>query len=271
MSLFLPPSFPLSFSPPTPSLSPCASFQSGRVCQVPDPGAGRSKADKGTGDLLFYSGIAQNGIPYRLGHRIPSFIPFASFTHSTLYCFSIFFVTLPHPSLRIVCKLKHMWGCGIRRGGFWELTSHFVRVVGIVLVNWTHRVRRWESGKHLFKTKRPTRPSAKTTQKLALDTMTTNYLHIHGLKTQQCSPHNDNYLHISLQIAHNILHSSLLKYTNPHIQLVKLHPLTRTQTMADTNSPGHTTKLPIHSRHKAWEKERNDPMNSQPKPKNATR
>lgn len=82
------------------------------------------------------------------------------------------------------------------------------------------------------------------------DTMTTNYLHTHRLKTQ-CSPHNDNYLHITIPIAHNILHRSQLKYTNPHIQLLKLHQVTRTQTMADTHSPGHTTKLPIHSRHKA--------------------
>lgn len=60
----------------SPRLSLCRpSFRQSGVCQVPNPWAERSKADKETGDLLFYSGKAKNGIPHRTGHHIlPPFL-----------------------------------------------------------------------------------------------------------------------------------------------------------------------------------------------------
>lgn len=68
-------------------------FRQKGVCQVPNPWAKRSKADKETGDLLFYSGKAKNGIPHRPGHCIlPLFSPSSSFPHSILLSgFSLFF------------------------------------------------------------------------------------------------------------------------------------------------------------------------------------
>lgn len=65
------------------SLSSLAWFSLGRlpfkpkgVCQVPNPLAKRSKADKETGDLLFYSRKAKKWNPHRPGHCIlPPFLP----------------------------------------------------------------------------------------------------------------------------------------------------------------------------------------------------
>lgn len=81
-----------------------ASFQRQRgVCQVPNPWAERSKTDKETGDLLFYSRKAKMESLIDRGHHIlPLFYPSSSFTHSILLSsFSLFpslsLLPLPHP------------------------------------------------------------------------------------------------------------------------------------------------------------------------------
>lgn len=98
---FLAPSpFSLLSDPPPPSPLPrshCSSvsslarfslcrlpFRQKGVCQVPNPLAKRSKADKETGDLLFYSRKAKkNGILLVQGSAFfPLFSPSCSFTHS---------------------------------------------------------------------------------------------------------------------------------------------------------------------------------------------
>lgn len=57
--------------------SPCRlPFKPKGVCQVPNPLAKRSEADKETGDLLFYSRKAKKWNPHRPGHCIlPPFLP----------------------------------------------------------------------------------------------------------------------------------------------------------------------------------------------------
>ncbi len=82
-------------------------FRQRGVCQVPNPWAERSKADKETGDLLFYSGKAKmESLIDRDIAFFPLFSPSSSFTHSILLSgFSLFFFPFvglspaPSPSL----------------------------------------------------------------------------------------------------------------------------------------------------------------------------
>lgn len=91
-------------------------FRPKGVCQVPNPLAKRSKADKETGDLLFYSRKAKKWNPHRPGHCIlPPFLPellFHSF-NPALVLF-LFCQTLSPPPPRCLWAEARMDG---RTGG----------------------------------------------------------------------------------------------------------------------------------------------------------
>lgn len=118
-------------------------FRQRGVCQVPNPWAERSKADKETGDLLFYSGKAKNGIPHRPGHRIlPPFSPPAALSliqssSLALVFFSLLSVFPPAPSPSLLSQSWSTFGgkgaTRVEGEGLWELMSSFVRVAGILL------------------------------------------------------------------------------------------------------------------------------------------
>lgn len=121
-------------------------FKQWEVCQVPNPSAGRSKVNKGTGDLLSYCGRAkkmESLIDWDIAF-FPPFLPWQLFHlfNPPLWLWSPrppsspLSVFPPPIHILLVSKLKHIGSKGCDKGGgggSGELMSSLFHVVGISL------------------------------------------------------------------------------------------------------------------------------------------